>query len=364
MTISANTITSRSIGQVADAIHYTGAKQTILVQGHMGTGKTSLLGILAKRNPHHIPVYFDSTTKDLGDLMIPMFDQAEKTGVVRYAFNEELGLHHDKPVILMIDEFGKANPSVKNGLLRLMLERQIASKALHPDSLVFATTNLGGEGVGDMLRAHERNRITLLNMRKPTNEEWIGWGTNNSVDPILLAWAKENPQAFNSYEQHKHAADNPYIFHPQSTETSFVTPRSLAALSQPMSVREHIDSDTLYSIMCGTVGTRAGSDLNAYVELAAELPKLLDIQERPETASIPENPAALCMVVFKLLTTMSEDTVDAYLTYFERTPKEAQGLFANGVRHADYEHRALIMNRKAFGQWALKNNHMFSADKA
>ena len=39
-----------------------------------------------------------------------------------YLPNEELGLHLGKPVILMIDEYGKANPSVKNALLRDMLE--------------------------------------------------------------------------------------------------------------------------------------------------------------------------------------------------------------------------------------------------
>ena len=76
------------------------------------------------------------------------------SGFVRYLTNEELGAHHDKPIILMIDEFGKSNPAVKLALLRMMLERKIGSYTLHPDSIVFATTNLGAEGVGDLLPAH------------------------------------------------------------------------------------------------------------------------------------------------------------------------------------------------------------------
>jgi MoxR-like ATPase len=65
-------------------------------------------------------------------------------------------------IILMIDEFGKSNPAVKLALLRMMLERKIGSYTLHPESIVFATTNLGGEGVGDLLPAHACNRLTVI----------------------------------------------------------------------------------------------------------------------------------------------------------------------------------------------------------
>ena len=106
------------------------------------------LNMLAAGLPKHVPCYFDCTTKDLGDITIPDIMRVEDgSGFVRYLTNEELGVHNDKPVILMIDEYGKANPAVKNALLRLLLERKIGSYTLHPDSIVFATTNLGAEGV-------------------------------------------------------------------------------------------------------------------------------------------------------------------------------------------------------------------------
>jgi MoxR-like ATPase len=156
-------------------IRYSG-DTTVLMQGHMGTGKSSMLKTLALDLPTHTPCYFDCTTKDLGDITIPNvvnLTSALEDAFVRYVTNEELGVHLNKPIILMIDEYGKANPAVKNALLRLMLERKIGSSTLHPDSLVFATTNLGSEGVGDLLPAHARNRLTIIKTRKPTNVEWI-----------------------------------------------------------------------------------------------------------------------------------------------------------------------------------------------
>ena len=164
------------LDQIATAIKVGGNKRTVLVQGHMGTGKSSLLNVLTRELPKHTACYFDCTTKDLGDITIPKLATIDDAGYVTYVTNEELGVHLGKPIVLMIDEYGKANPAVKNALLRLMLERKIGSYTLHPDSLVFATTNLGAEGVGDLLPPHARNRMTVINARKPSNYEWIEWG--------------------------------------------------------------------------------------------------------------------------------------------------------------------------------------------
>ena len=93
------------LDQVANAIKHTGTKRTMLVQGDMGTGKSSLLTTLATELPNHIPCYFDCTTKDLGDISIPNLARLDDgTGYVTYLTNEELGVHNNKPIILMIDE--------------------------------------------------------------------------------------------------------------------------------------------------------------------------------------------------------------------------------------------------------------------
>ena len=178
MTNQAIQMYALNLDQITQAIKANGHKRTMLVQGHMGTGKSSILNVLAQELPDHVPCYFDCTTKDLGDVMIPKMSEAEGKDYVAFALNEELGVHHGKPIILMIDEYGKANPAVKNALLRLMLERKTGGHTLHPDSIVFATTNLGAEGVGDLLPPHARNRIAVVTSRKPNNMEWIEWGIN------------------------------------------------------------------------------------------------------------------------------------------------------------------------------------------
>ena len=361
---TAETMYALNLDQIATAIRTGGNKRTILVQGHMGTGKSSLLNMLSDELPSHAACYFDCTTKDLGDITIPNLAKMEDgTGYVSYLTNEELGAHLDKPIILMVDEYGKANPAVKNAMLRLMLERKIGSYTLHPDSLVFATTNLGAEGVGDLLPPHARNRITVITMRKPDNMEWIEWGINNEIDHTLLGWCKDNPQLFAGFEGVKDPEENPYIYHPREQRTAFVTPRSLEAASDWLKERASYDDQTLTGLLMGTIGARGAMDLMAFVKLADQLPSLESIKQDPQNAKVPESASAVCMVVYRTLASLEKDWINPWMDYMVRLDKEAQGMFANGVRAPKYSKQSMVMTNKKFTDWAMTNNYMFAADK-
>jgi len=346
-----------SLDQIANAIAIIGHKRTILVQGHMGNGKSSLLKTLADRFPTHTPCYFDCTTKDLGDLSIPSLNTEQ--GYVTYLPNEELGLHLDKPVILMIDEYGKANPSVKNALLRDMLERNRFPEG----SIIFATTNLGAEGVGDLLPPHARNRITVVTARKSTSDELIEYGINHVWEPSVLGFIREFPQILQGFEDVKDPNDNPYINHPKAQRTAFVTPRSLEACSDILKLRDQYDDHTLTALLMGTIGDRGAMDMMAFVKLADQLPSLQSIKDDPLNAKVPESASAVCMTVFRAMGAMQRDWVDAWVTYMQRLDKEAQGLFANGIRANSYAHRDVVMQSKEFTAWAMQNNYMFASDK-
>jgi len=352
------------LDQVAKLILSTGNKRTVLAQGDIGTGKSSLLPAIGKEKPDHTLCYFDCTTKDLGDITIPNIAKMDDgSGYVTYLTNEELGAHNNTPIVLMIDEFGKANPAVKNALLRLILERKIGSYTLHPDSIIFATTNKGSEGVGDLLPAHARNRMTVVQTRKPTNMEWIEWGINNDVDHTLLGFAKDNPQIFYSFEDVKDPDDNPYIFHPKQNRAAFITPRSLEAASDILKERHLMDDQTTTAALMGTIGERGAMDLMAFVKLADQIPSADSIKQDPKNAKIPSSAAGVCMVVFRTLASIEADWINPWMDYLVRLDKEAQGMFANGVRAPKYAKQSLVMTNKKFTQWAMDNNYMFAADK-
>jgi len=360
---NAQQVYALNLDQCAALIKAVGHKRTVLMQGDMGNGKSSTLHVLGEMLPTHTPCYFDCTTKDLGDITLPNIQTADGQGYVTYATNEELGAHHGGPIILMIDEIGKANPAVKNALLRLMLERKIGSYELHPDSIIFATTNKGNEGVGDLMPPHMRNRITVVQVRKTSNMEWIEWGINNDIDHTLLGWCKDNPQLFASFDDIKEPDENPYIYHPKAQRAAFVTPRSLHAASDILKERAYFDDQTTTAALMGTIGDRAAMDLMAFVKLADQLPSLESIKKDPMNARVPASAAAVCMVVYRTLASLERDWLDAWMDYMQRLDKEAQGMFANGVRAPKYSKQAMVMTNKKFTQWAMQNNYLFAADK-
>jgi hypothetical protein len=359
----ATNIFALSLDQVANMIKHGGNKRTVLVRGHMGTGKSSLLKTLGLELPTHTQCYFDCTTKDLGDISIPSLQSIETDGCVRFIPNEELGVHLNKPIILMIDEYGKANPAVKNAMLRVILERKVGGYELHPDSLVFATTNLGAEGLGDLLPPHARDRLTDVTVRKPDNMEWIEWGINNGVDHAVLGWAKDNPQLFYSFEDVASPEENPYIYHPKAQRAAFCTPRSMEAASDWVKQRDVLDEQTVTAALIGTVGERGALDLVNYVKMVDELPSMESIKQNPMTAIVPESAAVKALVVFRTLTNIDKSWIDAWMDYMVRLDKEAQGMFANGVRSDKYAKQSVVMTNKKFRDWAMAHNYMFASDK-
>ena len=80
-----------NLEQTADLVTHVGPKRTVLVEGHMGTGKSSLLSIItnnlnAKKEPDaegedsttgvsYTAFYCDCTTKDVGDIMLPVIHE-------------------------------------------------------------------------------------------------------------------------------------------------------------------------------------------------------------------------------------------------------------------------------------------------
>jgi len=354
-----------TLDECVDAIKATASKVTVLVQGHAGTGKSSMLKVLAKDLPNHIPCYLDMSCLDLGDIMLPKVLSADNhTNYVSFAPNESIGIHHGKPVILMLDEFGKANPSVKNAVMRLMLERKLGEHALHPDSLVFATTNLGSEGLGDLLQPHHRNRITTIRMKKPSPVEWIeGFAINAGIHPAVIRWVHEfGDTLFATFEEVSDPESNPYIYHPKSVRASFVTPRSLELASHWLHAKDNISKATLKQALMGTIGARGGADLEAYIAIHDQLPKKKEIMSDPLGAKIPNNASATMMLVTNALIGMDREFVSPWMQYMSRLDTEAQGYFVMQVRNPKYDKKGMVMTNKDYTAWCMANNFLFTSD--
>ena len=321
-----------TLNQAATLIRTIGGTNTILLQGQPGVGKSAILGMLAREMPDYLPCYVDVANLDLGDLGMPVIDREAMT--TSYAPNVRFGIGkgQNKPVLLMLDELGKASRPVLNMLLPVILEHRLGDVKLPTGSIVFGTTNLATDGVGDNIPAHAFNRMTVMDVSNPDVDTWLGWAANNNVAPEVMAFAREYPQVFERYDLIDANEKNPYIFSPLTGNTkAFCSPRSLEKASNIIKQRDVL-SDSMLAALCGTVGEAAARDLEANVLLADSMPRFAAIVADPVKCKMPDGAGAYFLMALSLAARSKADNLDAIMKYINRFESfEASTLFVTTV---------------------------------
>lgn len=323
-----------TLSQAATLIRNIGSTNTLLLRGQPGIGKSSILSDLKRELPDYQVCYIDVANLDLGDLGMPVIDRDTMT--TSYAPNVRFGVGRgqNQPVVLMLDELGKASRPVLNMLLPVILEHRIGDVELPTGSIVFGTTNLDTDGVGDNIPAHAFNRMTVVNVANPTSSEWLDWASNNGVSPEVMAFAKQYPQVFDCYTDLDKKDKNPYIFNPLTGNTrAFCSPRSLAKASNIVAQRDALGT-ALLPALAGTVGEAAARDMEALVNLADQLPSFDSILKDPKKAKLPSGAGAMFIMAFMLAGRMDESNITPIMAYADRMGAEsfeAHALFITSV---------------------------------
>jgi hypothetical protein len=317
-----------TLNQASTLIRNCGGTNTFLLQGAPGVGKSAILSALSREMPDYLPCYIDVANLDLGDLGMPVIDRDVMT--TSYAPNTRFGIGkgQDRPVLLMLDELGKASRPVLNMLLPVILEHRLGDVPLPTGSIVFGTTNLSTDGVGDNVPAHAYNRMTVLDVANPTVDEWLGWAASNDVAPEVMAFAREYPQVFERYDMIDKKEKNPYIFSPLTGNTkAFCSPRSLEKAGNLIKQRDAL-GEALLPALCGTVGEAAARDMEAMVMLADQMPRFTAIIADPDKAKLPGGAGAYFLMAFMLAGRAEASNLNATMTYINRWESfEAKTLF-------------------------------------
>ena len=353
-----------SLSEAVDVISSIGSENTCHLVGEPGIGKTAMFEQIVARKGFK-GIYIDAPNVELGDLGVPVPNHETKT--THFYVNEHWGFHTGEPLVIFIDEFTKAAQGVQNMLHPLLNEGRIGSTMLHPESVVITAGNLSGDGVGDIMKAHTRNRLTVLPVSKPHSGintdgsidkgSWGEWAVRNDIAPELLTFVKEYPQVLASYLDGGQA-ENPYIYHPKKAQMSFASPRSLAKASHIIKNRLNFSHNALKAALEGTIGAATARDLVAYLDVADSLPTWDQIVNNPSTATVPSSPAALCILAFSALQRIQRDSVGKWFEYMKRTPKELQSVFCLSAMKSDSK-KQLLMTSAPFVTWMRENQYLF-----
>ena len=359
-----NLNSSVTLSEAADIVVAVGSQETCHLVGEPGIGKTAMHDEIARRTGF-TPIYIDAPNIELGDIGVPVPNHDTKT--TRFYLNEHWGFHRKEPLVIFIDEFTKAPQGVQNMLHPLLNEKRIGGEHMHEKTIVLTAGNLSGDGVGDIMKAHTRNRVTVLPVKKPSagfnadgsieKGSWGEWALHNNIEPVMLTFVKEYPSVLASYLD-AGQNENPYIYNPKKAQISFASPRSLAKASHILSKRMSFSHNSLKTALEGTIGAATARDLLAYLDVADSLPTWEAIVNNPTGAQVPNSPAALCILAFNALQRIERDTVGKWFDYMKRTPKELQSVFCLSALKSDNK-KQMLMTSAPFVTWMRENQYLF-----
>jgi hypothetical protein len=311
-----------SISEAYRLILTNGSKKTYYLQGEPGIGKSTIHRMLAEALADtHDPVYLDWSSIDYGELGLRAPNR--ETGELEVYISSLLKPKSKRPKLIMIDEYDKGDKMLQKLGARLTLDKVWMDYVLHEDSIVFATGNLATDGVGNALLAHASNRVTTLNIRKPTVDEWLVWATNAGLCAELRAFVKMTPSVMASYLDGITPQDNEHVFFPVHRTKHFCSPRSLANCNPDIVNRDKLGHSLTTAALAGTIGAASARQLWAVVGLGDEIVTTDEVIKDPDNVRVPEKQAALLMMLFQAVDVITtQDELSKFMRFVNRTKSE------------------------------------------
>lgn len=368
--------------QIVDLILAVGDKCTVIIEGPMGSGKTSIYQEL-RRHPkfaNHVslPQPVECTQLSDGSLWMPDIDR--ELGVSRELPNSRFGVNEHnqhgvngaRPVLLMFDEIVKAPRYIQYQLANPIYERRLGEYHFPEGSVVFAATNMAEEGLGDAFQAHLRNRVIIVRMSSPTATEWIQWASDNNVHPVVIAAVHLKPNVMHNFTDYdeggKYAGldirDNPAIFNPRESQRGFATARSLVTASTVLHSWQQgqaFDDVTLECALAGAVGEYFAAHIMTTLRFSLSVTPFERVVADPQNAPVSDNLTAQIVQCINFISqTETREHAEAVVVYVKRMHAEAFTLFGSLVANSRGVALSKFLQTKEFGTLLSDNAKFFS----
>ena len=243
------------------------AKFPILIRGRHGIGKSTIVYQIAEQRG--LPVVERRASQMTeGDLLgLPKVEG----NVTMWLAPEWLHQACNNPVVLFLDEVDRATLEVRQGIFELCDSRKIAGYTLHPDTIIFACVNGGGDHgdqywVSEMDPA-ELDRYSVFDV-KPTVEDWLTW-VDGSVNQAIWDFINDN---------HQHLEHND-DYEPNKVYPSRRSWERLSRTVEGQDLKVLANTGVLYHLATGFIGFEGAVALVDYVKNYNKIVTVEDILE-------------------------------------------------------------------------------------
>lgn len=370
------TVPRLSLDDLVTLIYLTGAEQSIIVRAEPGVGKSSTLRMLAERNgdewrkpgdyystDKYVYVYFDCPFRDIPDVVsgIPVME----TKRIEQFIAAVLQMDDPRPKVIMLDEILKSPKLLQLVFMRLLLEHFIGDSPLPEGSIVYGASNLSTDLVGDTVMSHGANRVTFIEVTKPSADSLVAYMERNGVSPITRAWVAMTEPLLASYRDAGFNHKNPHVFDPSKpNQESYASPRSIVRNDVFVRNRDKMSDDMLFAAMAGTIGAASAADLMVFIRLQSMLTPPAKVLKDPLGTPLPTSVAATCLLVHNLCDAVkTQDDLTAACTYINRLENEdLQAVFYHYVTGKATRVAALAALNPKVTEWTRTHDYELLRD--
>lgn len=220
--------------------------------------------------------------------------------------------------LLFLDEMNSATKMVQAAAYKLVLDKMVGQKRLHPNVVIVCAGNLSTDrAITNPIGTAMQSRLVHLIMDLDFKEFLEDVMLKQHWDSRIIAYLSYKPGQLHD-------------FRPDHNEHTFCAPRTWEFMNKLIKGNPIRDEDA--ALYAGTITSGVAVDFIQFNKVYEALPKLKDIVDDPEHATMPVDSATRYATITHLLEFIEEKNFDAISLYVDRLSAEFRVLFYRGLR--------------------------------
>lgn len=248
----------------------------------------------------------------------PMLDP--KTGRMIFAPPEDIPLATDNLPrddkgntmngwVLFLDEFNSASRQTASAAYKLILDRYVGTRKVHPRVIMVAAGNkASNRAITNDLGTAMQSRLVHMTL-KVNNQDWLDWAVKAGIDHRVIAFIKFKPNLLHSFK----ATHN---------DKTFPCPRTWHFCSNYIKPVKKFDHRNLV-VMAGTVSQGAAVEFKTFTKIYGQMPTIDSMIADPEGFKIKDEPS-FQHAISTMVGANFENAPSQLIRVIERLPLELQ----------------------------------------
>ena len=221
--------------------------------------------------------------------------------------------------LIFLDEINSAPRSVVSAAYKIVLDRMIGEKHLHPNVRMIAAGNLATDNaiVNEMGTAM-RSRVVHIHVTTHS-DNWLDFAAKAGFDSRVVSYLHYQANKINSFKQFGSSSDETF-----ACERTWEFVSKILKANYPDETTP-VPADVA-PLLAGTVGSTA-YEFVTYTEAFKDLPTIQQVLANPCECALPVAPAVRYLMTGMLVGNATMDNADKIATYVDRLPKEFAMVF-------------------------------------